>query len=136
MPIGAIWNAITGRFSSRTEVQDLIRDYERLRDRLDDAISKLRRDRNSLRDDREDLRDRLRAYTDATGEVATIYYDAIDENREKFRTVHNELNEVIADLVSRRTEADSTLGQLRSLHQIEIDQERAFTLSEIRVRLH
>jgi len=136
MPLGAIWNAITGMFNSDTLVQNFIRDYYRLRDDLDDSIRDLVRQRDDLLGERTILRERLRSYTDATGEVSTIYYDVIDTNRDEFRTTHAELKEALADLRVRRSDVDSKLGQLRSLHQIEIDQERAFTLSEIRVRLY
>lgn len=136
MPLGAIWNAITGMFSSDTLVQDFIKDYERLCDRLDDTIRDLVNQRDDLRFNRVDFRERLMEYTDATGEVSTVYYDVVGTNEEEFRTTHAELKEALAQLRARKSDANSKLEQLHTLHQIEINQERAFTHSEINVRLY
>ena len=133
---GAIWDAVTGLFDRRTLVQNLIRDYERLISRLDNAINGTRAQRDNLRDERVEMRSRFRSYTDGTGEVTTIYYEAVDNNRDRFNIVHSELDSMIYKLSKKRNEADSKLGQLRLLHQIELTQERAFTQDEIRDSLH
>ena len=132
----AVWDALTGWFDRITLVQGLIQEYEHLISRLDNDINGIIAKRDYLRDDRMEMRDQFRSYTDGTGEVSEIYYESVDNNRQRFSITHDDLVEEVSALRIIRNDADNKLGQLRLLHQIELTQERAFTHNEIEARLN
>jgi len=136
MPLGAIWNAITGMFSSRTLAEDYMRDYRRLIDDLSDAIRHINRERRDLRDARRNVRDTFRSYRSAQGEVATLYYEKVDENRDRFVSINDDLNEMLDELRTRQERAETILSELGIIHELETERELAYTHEEIRTRLN
>ena len=135
MPVRAVWSTVTGMFNTRTLAQSFERDYRNLVSDLDDAISRMTRERQSLREEWQEMRERFRSYDNARGEVADLYYEKVDENRERFQRTHETLHELLVELRSRRSRANAILNELGNIHRRELAEEREYAHHEIRARL-
>ncbi|MBC1445505.1 hypothetical protein IA938_04545 [Listeria welshimeri] len=116
-----------------TPVEKLLNKYKGLEDDIKDVISYLQEEMDEAKSEVQHIHNKLLTYSSATGELAKVYYEKIEDSKTKLNSMCSECENTIDTLKAKKKVIANKIEKLEYYRKKEEEEDKEYTFSEISV---
>ncbi|MDT0109681.1 hypothetical protein QJV45_04360 [Listeria booriae] len=116
-----------------TPVEKLLNKYRGLEDDVKDVIEYLQEEMDEAKSEIQRIHNKLLTYSIATGELAKIYYEKIEDHKTRLNNMCSECENTIDTLKAKKKVIATKIEKLEYYRKKEEEEDKEYKFSEISV---